>query len=241
MGAVRPMQEAPPEIVLRRLGTRDYGRVSEAMRRFTDGRGAATPDELWLVEHPPVFTLGVNGSREHVLLPGDIDVVQSDRGGQVTYHGPGQLVLYPLLELRRYGLGPRGLVCLLEDAVIAMLDGFGIRAAARRDAPGVYVDGRKIASIGLRIRRGCSYHGVALNVNLDTAPFRRINPCGYAGLEVTRLQDEGGPGDLEAVAALLPEAVAARLARARGTAIRLVSPPGAGDGEGALLREEARA
>lgn len=157
------------------------------MRRFTDERGTDTPDELWLLEHPPVFTLGQAGRRVHLLAPGDIPVVQTDRGGQITYHGPGQLVAYLLLDLRRAGIGIKRLVHLLEESVLALLAEHGIEAAARPDAPGVYVDGAKIASVGLRVRRGCSYHGIAINVDMDLEPFRRINPCGHAGLPVTML------------------------------------------------------
>ena len=159
------------------------------MQRFTDERGPETPDEIWLLEHPPVFTLGMNASRGHVLAPGDIPVVQIDRGGQVTYHGPGQLVIYPLVDLRRAGLGVRDLVTALERSVIDYADELGIRAECRKNAPGVYVDGRKLASLGIRVRRGASYHGIALNVSVDLEPFGRINPCGYAGLEMTRLAD----------------------------------------------------
>ncbi len=180
-----------PPLIVRRLGRRDYLPVWQAMRDFTDQRTPDTPSELWLVEHEPVFTQGQAGRPEHLLAPGGIPVVQTDRGGQVTYHGPGQLVAYPLLRLRDAGLGVRGLVELMEASVIELLAGQGINAGARRDAPGVYVDGRKIASLGLRIRRGCSYHGLALNVDLDLAPFSRINPCGHQGLAVTRLRDLG--------------------------------------------------
>src|SRR5580693_6353422 len=165
----------------------EYEPTWRAMQRFTAERDATTPDEIWFLEHPPVFTLGLNASRAHVLAPGDIPVVQIDRGGQVTYHGPGQLVVYPLLDLRRLGLGVRDLVTALEAAVVAFAADLGLEAAARRDAPGVYIAGRKLASLGLRIRRGCSYHGLALNVAMDLEPFGRINPCGYAGLEVTDL------------------------------------------------------
>jgi len=161
------------------------------MQRFTDERGADTPDQLWFLEHPPVFTQGMAGRAEHVLMPGDIPVVPIDRGGQVTYHGPGQLVVYPLLDLRRLGLGIRELVVALEQSVIALCAAHGIEAAGRRDAPGVYVGVRKLASIGLRVRRGGSYHGLALNVDGDLEPFSRINPCGHAGLEMTRLADLG--------------------------------------------------
>lgn len=157
-------------------------------------------DEIWFLEHPPVFTLGMNGKPEHVLAPGDIPVINIDRGGQVTYHGPGQLVIYPLLDLRRLGLGVRQLVMALEQAVIRTVSRWGVRAEGRRDAPGVYVEGRKLASIGLRIRRGCTYHGMAFNIAMDLEPFRRINPCGYQGLEVVDLQTLGGPADLHEIA-----------------------------------------
>ena len=180
------MTHAP---LLRHLGLAPYEPVWRAMQRFTTERGPDTRDEIWFVEHPPVFTLGLNASREHLIAPGDIPVVQIDRGGQVTYHGPGQLVIYPLIDIRRRALGVRQLVVALEDAIIATVAGFGIRAAGRRDAPGVYVDGAKLASIGLRIRRGASYHGIALNVAVDLEPFRRINVCGHPGLAVTRLAD----------------------------------------------------
>lgn len=169
------------------------------MQHYTDGRDAATPDALWLVEHPPVFTLGLNGKPEHVLAPGDIPLVQTDRGGQVTYHGPGQSVLYALIDLRRRHLGVRHLVSALEQAVVAVLADFGLEGHPRADAPGVYVaSGAKIASVGLRVRHGCSYHGVALNVDLDLEPFTRINPCGYPGMAVTSLKHEGITTTVEA-------------------------------------------
>lgn len=170
----------------------DFQTVWQAMRDFTDTRGPDTPDELWYVEHPPVFTLGQAGKPEHVLAPGDIPVVKTDRGGQVTYHGPGQLVGYCLFDLRRTGTGVRELVEIIEDVLVDTLQAAGIGARADRDAHGVYVGPRKIASLGLRIRKGCSYHGFALNVDMDTEPFRRINPCGYAGLEMTTVAAETG-------------------------------------------------
>ena len=176
-------------IALHRLGRRPYGPVWQAMRTLTDERDAETPDQFWLVEHDPVFTQGQAGKPEHLLMPGDIPVVATDRGGQVTYHGPGQVVLYPLLDVRRARLGVRDLVTALEQAVIALLAGHGVTAHARPDAPGVYVGEAKIASLGLRIRRGASFHGVALNVDGDLSPFSRINPCGYAGMAMTRLAD----------------------------------------------------
>jgi len=157
------------------------------MQALTETRDAQTPDEIWFLEHPPVFTLGLNAKPEHVLAPGDIPVVQIDRGGQVTYHGPGQLVVYPLIDVRRHPLGVRQLVVALEDAVIALAAQWGVTAYGRREAPGIYVEGRKLGSIGLRIRRGSSYHGLAFNVAMDLEPFQRINPCGYQGLEVVDL------------------------------------------------------
>ncbi|MCE9683187.1 lipoyl(octanoyl) transferase LipB [Halomonas alkalisoli] len=177
------------ELELHRLGRRAYEPVWQAMRTLTDSRDEHTPDQLWLVEHDPVFTQGQAGKPEHLLMPGDIPVVQTDRGGQVTYHGPGQVVLYPLLDVRRARLGVRDLVSALENAVIAVLAEFEVEARARPDAPGVYVGQAKIASLGLRIRRGASFHGVALNVDGDLSPFDRINPCGYAGMAMTRLAD----------------------------------------------------
>ena len=170
------------------------------MQQLTDARSSATHDEIWFLEHPAVFTLGMNASPEHVIAPGNIPVVQIDRGGQVTYHGPGQLVVYPLLDVRRLGLGVRQLVVSMENAIIAMLAERNLVAIGRRDAPGVYVDGQKLASIGLRIRRGSSYHGLALNVAMDLEPFRRINPCGYRGLQVTDLRTLGVPADSQTVA-----------------------------------------
>jgi lipoyl(octanoyl) transferase len=182
--------------VFKDLGLADYQSVWDAMRSFTELRDAHTPDEIWLVEHPPVFTLGMNADPAHVLSPGDIPVVQIDRGGQVTYHGPGQLVVYPLLALKRYKLGVRDLICALERAVIDLLAQDGIEASGRREAPGVYVAGEKIASVGLRIRRGCSYHGMAINVDMDTQPFQRINPCGFTDLRVTQTSLLGGAKDV---------------------------------------------
>lgn len=176
------------DVVCRRLpGRADYLATLQAMKTFTDNRDADTPDELWLLQHPRVFTQGQAGKAEHVLAPGDIPVIQVDRGGQVTYHGPGQWVLYLLVDLRRRGLGVRQLVTLIENSIVQVLADYGIHAAPRADAPGVYVDGDKIASLGLRVRRGCSYHGLALNVDLDLEPFLRINPCGHEGLSVTSM------------------------------------------------------
>jgi lipoyl(octanoyl) transferase len=189
--------------IVRQLGRVDYAPTWRAMQAFTDARDADTPDELWFLEHAPVFTQGLNGRPEHVLAPGDIPVVRIDRGGQVTYHGPGQLVMYALVDLRRLRIGVRELVVALENAVIALAAQHGIRAAGRREAPGVYVEGRKLASIGLRVRRGCSYHGLALNVDMDLEPFGRINPCGMAGLAVTQLAAEGAPLDVAGAACAL--------------------------------------
>jgi lipoyl(octanoyl) transferase len=172
-------------------GLRDYVPVWRDMQSFTEQRDADSADQVWLLQHPPVFTLGMNGRREHLLEPGDIPVVEVDRGGQVTYHGPGQLVAYTLLDLRRRGLGIRRLVDVLEQSVVDWLGSHGVTARARREAPGVYVDGAKVAALGLRVRRGCSYHGLSLNVDMDLAPFARINPCGYEGLAVTQLRDLG--------------------------------------------------
>ena len=189
------MSDAPR---IRHLGLAPYEPTWRAMQAFTDARGSSTADEIWFVEHPPVFTLGLNASREHLLSPGDIPVVQIDRGGQVTYHGPGQLVVYPLIDLRRRRLSVRELVVALENAVIAYAAELGLDAQGSREAPGVYVGGAKLASLGLRIRRGASYHGLALNVSLDLQPFERINVCGHRGLAVTRLADHvpgfAGPG-----------------------------------------------
>jgi len=179
-------------LLWRRLGRRDYMPTWEAMRHFTDRRGPATADELWTLEHPPVFTLGQAGRWEHVLDPGAIPVLRSDRGGQVTYHGPGQVIVYLLYDLRRGGIGIRPLVQHLEQAVIGLLADYGIVAGLRPGAPGVYVGGCKIASLGLRVRHGCSLHGLSLNCAMDLEPFRRIHPCGYPGLEVTQVAELGG-------------------------------------------------
>lgn len=169
---------------MRQLNQLDYTSVWQAMQRFTDGRDDSTLDELWLVEHPAVFTQGQAGKEEHLLMPGDIPVVKVDRGGQVTYHGPGQQVMYFMINLRRRKMGVRELVTLIENGIIATLADFDIDAYAKSDAPGVYVDNKKVASLGLRVRKGCSFHGLALNIDMDLSPFLRINPCGYAGLEM---------------------------------------------------------
>ena len=190
-------------ILIRNLGLQPYDPVSRAMHEFTDTRTDATPDEIWLVEHPPVFTQGQAGKAEHVLTPGDIPVVQSDRGGQVTYHGPGQQVMYVLINLKRRKLGVRELVTLLEQTVVNTLADVGIEAYPRADAPGVYVQGKKICSLGLRIRKGCSFHGLALNIAMDLAPFLRINPCGYAGMEMTQVNHFQPAADMDKIRVVL--------------------------------------
>lgn len=182
------MAESLP-LQVRYLGQRDYREIWQAMMDFTRDRTDDTSDELWLLEHAPVFTQGQAGKAEHLLFPGDIPVVQSDRGGQVTYHGPGQLIAYPLLSLRRLNIGVRDLVTMIEQTIVALLEHYAIAASPKPDAPGVYVDGAKIASLGLRVRRSCSFHGLSLNVSLDLSPFSRINPCGYQGLQMTRMAD----------------------------------------------------
>ncbi len=183
-------------LIVRDLGLIDYQIAWQRMQQFTDNRTETTPDELWLLEHPPVFTQGQAGKAEHLLMPGDIPVVQVDRGGQVTYHGPGQLVVYVLLDIKRLNLGVRHLVNVIENSIIATLASFGVEAIARPDAPGVYVDGKKVASLGLRVRKGCTFHGLALNVDMDLSPFQRINPCGYAGMQMIQTKDIGGPPDI---------------------------------------------
>ena len=200
-------------LVVRHLGQVEYLSAWRAMQQFTDTRNEETADECWLLEHPPVFTQGQAGRAEHVLAPGDIPVVQVDRGGQVTYHGPGQRVAYLLVDLRRRQLGVRALVDVIEQSLVALLGRYGVAAAARPEAPGVYVGEAKIAALGLRVRRGCSYHGLSLNLFLDLAPFARINPCGYAGMPVTRLCDllPAMPETAE-IDGLLVDELAARLA-----------------------------
>ena len=193
----------PKDLQVRRLGRQPYEPVWRAMQAYTDARGADTPDQLWMVEHDPVFTLGQAGRWEHVLVPGEIPVVAVDRGGQVTYHGPGQIVAYPLLGLRRLGIGVRELVNRIEQAIIDTLDTWNIVAVRREGAPGVYVGDAKVAALGLRVRRGCTFHGLAFNVAMDLEPFNRINPCGYQGLAVTQVLDLGGPGSLAAVEEVL--------------------------------------
>ena len=185
--------------VIRHLGEVDYQKTWQAMQDFTDVRGKDTADELWFLQHPPVYTLGKNGKLEHVLNAQDIPVVNSDRGGQVTYHGPGQIVVYTMLDLSRLKIGVRELVTRIEQSIIDLLADYGVESNARRDAPGVYVNNAKIAALGLRVRKGCSFHGLALNVDMDLEPFNRINPCGYEGLEVTQLKNYVNDVDIENV------------------------------------------
>jgi len=203
---------AAADLIVRHLGLVDYLPTLEAMRRLTAERDEATPDEIWLLQHPQVFTQGQAGKPEHLLAPGDIPVVQVERGGQVTFHGPGQLVGYLMLDLRRLDLGVRELVTVMEQALVEVLAGYGVEAAPKADAPGVYVNGDKIASLGLRVRRGCSFHGLALNVDMDMTPFQRINPCGYAGLQMTQLRDLVAlPPAFDEVARRLEQALRHRL------------------------------
>lgn len=207
-------------LVVRALGRRDYGPVYDEMRAYTAARTPDSDDQLWLVEHPPVFTQGQAGKAEHLLAPGDIPVLQSNRGGQVTYHGPGQVVIYVLVDIARRGYGIRSLVTRLEEAMIATLAGYGIKACARADAPGVYVYGafdgqpevgRKIGSLGLRVSRGSSYHGLSLNVAMDLEPFSRINPCGLLDMRMTQVSELGGPSDCRIVEQALVAALRSRL------------------------------
>lgn len=215
-GLIEPSPDPAPlrSVLVRDLGRRAYEPVWHAMQAFTDARDADTEDELWLVEHDPVFTQGQAGKAEHLLAPGDIPVVAVDRGGQVTYHGPGQIVAYPMIDLRRLGIGVRQLVCRIEQAIIDTLEAWNIAAARREGAPGVYVGEAKIAALGLRVRRGCSFHGLAFNIAMDLAPFSRINPCGYRGLAVTQMTDLG--------AATHPAIVAPVLVRELCRQLRLV-------------------
>lgn len=201
-----------PELVVRHLGLVDYQPTLEGMRQLTRERDERTPDEIWLLQHPRVFTQGQAGKAEHVLAAGDIPVVQVERGGQVTYHGPGQLVAYLMLDLRRLDLGVRELVTTMEQSLVDLLAGYGIEAAPKADAPGVYVAGDKIASLGLRVSRGCSFHGLALNVDMDMSPFLRINPCGYAGLKMVQMRDLlQAPPVFDEVSQRLEQALCARL------------------------------
>ena len=191
------------ELVVRHLGRQPYEPVWAAMKDFTDSRDESTGDEIWLVEHDPVFTQGLAGKPEHVLNPGDIPIVQTDRGGQVTYHGPGQVVAYPLLDIERRGVGVRCLVDRLEQAVIDVLAGMGVEGARQAGAPGVFVGAAKIASIGLKVRRGRTYHGLAFNIDMDLTPFSLINPCGFSGLTMTQVVEQVGPADWDDMAGRL--------------------------------------
>jgi lipoyl(octanoyl) transferase len=199
-----------PPARVRDLDRQPYEAVWRAMQGFTDLRDDDTPDEIWLVEHDPVFTLGQAGKPEHVLMPGDIPVVKVDRGGQVTYHGPGQIVAYPLLDLRRLKVGVRDYVCRIEQSIIDTLGEWNIHAERQCGAPGVYVNGAKVAALGIRVRHGCTFHGLAFNIAMDLSPFLRINPCGYAGLQVTSMLDLGGPSGLDAVKPVLLRHLAAQ-------------------------------
>ncbi len=196
-----------PQVEIECLGRADYPETFTAMRAFNDARGADDNDRIWIVEHPPVYTQGLAGKPEHVLAAGDIPIVQTDRGGQVTYHGPGQIVVYPLLNLKRLKIGPKALVNGLEQVLIDELESLGIQAERRSGAPGVYVADRKIASLGLRIRHGCCYHGLSLNVSMDMEPFARINPCGYAGLQMTQLADFSAEQDVFTIGQRLAERI----------------------------------
>ncbi|UOF17587.1 lipoyl(octanoyl) transferase LipB [Lysobacter capsici] len=220
VAAVFGGESSPPRAQLRDLGRQPYEPVWRAMQAFTDARGADTPDELWLVEHDPVFTLGQAGKDEHVLMPGDIPVIHVDRGGQVTYHGPGQIVLYPLLDLRRLKVGVREYVDRIEQAVIDTLAEWNIEGARRDGAPGVYVAGAKVMALGIRVRRGCTFHGLAFNIAMDLSPYQRINPCGYQGLQVTSVLDLGGPSGMEQVKPVL----VAQLARQFGLTVEDAEP-----------------
>ena len=199
-------------VLIRQLGIEPYQEIHDQMLAFTMARDEQTPDELWFLQHERVFTQGQAGKAEHVLMPGDIPVIKSDRGGQVTYHGPGQLVVYLMVDINRLGLGPRELVSAIERAIVATLKEWNIESAPRADAPGVYVGARKIASLGLRIKQGRSFHGLALNIDMDLEPFHRINPCGYAGMEMTKMQNETTlPLDFDSVSAALQTQLLAEL------------------------------
>ncbi|PJK13065.1 octanoyltransferase [Lysobacteraceae bacterium NML120232] len=215
------MNPSPRPALVRELGRQPYVPVWHAMQGFTDARDANSLDELWVVEHEPVFTLGQAGKPEHVLMPGDIPVIHVDRGGQVTYHGPGQIVVYPLLDLKRLGIGVREYVCKIEQAIIDTLLEWNIIAQRREGAPGVYVGEAKIAALGIRVRRGCSFHGLAFNIHMDLSPFQRINPCGYAGMQVVALNDLGGPGGMEEVKPVL----LAELAKQFGLQCQMAAAP----------------
>jgi len=220
VAAAPEVPRAVPVVQLRDLGRQTYEPVWRAMQAFTDARGEETPDELWLVEHDPVFTLGQAGKDEHVLFAGDIPVLHVDRGGQVTYHGPGQIVLYPLLDLKRLKIGVKEYVHRIEQAMIDTLADWNIHAERRDGAPGVYVNGAKIGALGIRVRRGCTFHGLAFNIAMDLEPFQRINPCGYQGLKVTSMLDLGGPSGLDAVKPVL----VAHIARLFGLTVEQAPP-----------------
>jgi len=194
---------APPALTVRQLGLTDYQSAWQDMQAFTDKRSDNTPDELWFLQHPPVFTLGRNSKQEHLHNTGDIPVIRTDRGGQVTYHGPGQLIVYPLLNIKRRQLGVQSLVRILEQSVIDLLSDYSLAALRREKAPGVYVNERKLAALGLRIRKGCSFHGLSLNVDMDLSPFSMIDPCGYSDLEVTQLKDLGVDASMETISTQL--------------------------------------
>ena len=215
-----------PGLILRTLGEQPYLETWEAMKAFTSDRGPTTPDELWLLEHPRVYTQGQAGKAEHILAPGDIPVIQVDRGGQVTYHGPGQLVVYLMLDLTRRKLGVRALVDYIEQAIVQCLDGLGIQASPRPDAPGVYVGEAKIASLGLRVRRGCSFHGLALNVDMDMEPFGRINPCGYAGMPMCQVSDYAPAADIQYVTERLSQTLLEKLGNDPVSRVRGWAPSG---------------
>jgi len=199
------------QLIVRKLGRQEYSPCWLAMQNFTNQRQDETPDELWLLEHPPIFTLGQNGKPEHILNAGEIPLLKIDRGGQVTYHGPGQLMAYTLINIKAKQLSIRRFVCVLEQTVIDLLAAYQIEGKAKSEAPGVYVGDQKIASIGLRIRRGCAFHGLALNVAMDLAPFSRINPCGYSGLEMTQISQLGGPSSVEDLGLQLAKGLAKNL------------------------------
>ncbi len=193
------LEKSPAQIIVKYLSLSEYEPVWRAMQKFTNERTNQTMDELWLVEHPPVFTQGQAGKAEHILAAGDIPVVQVDRGGQVTYHGPGQIVAYPLIDLKRHKIGIKALVNGIEEAIIQTSAEYNVEAKRKEKAPGVYVEGRKVASLGLRVRKGCTFHGLAFNIRMDLEPFARINPCGYAGLEVTQLSELSSQVELQVV------------------------------------------
>lgn len=222
------MAHADGPLVIRDLGLRPYEPVWEAMKAFTAGRDRSVPDELWCVQHPPVYTQGQAGKAEHILSPGNIPVVQADRGGQVTYHGPGQLVVYLMVDLPRAGLGVRQLVDIIEQSLVSVLATEGVEAAPRPDAPGVYVDGAKIASLGLRVRRGCSFHGLALNVDMDMEPFSRINPCGFSGMPMCQVRDFSPSASLDTLAGRLTDTLVVALGHDAQAVRREPDLPGVG-------------